>query len=285
MTASSERQTSTPTEILSGREVELVQLDRDHPGFNDQIYRRRRNEIAALAVEWRGDGPLPSVDYNEVEQGIWREVWSHLAPLHARKACRTYLEGCERFRFAHDHIPSFAEVNARLEPLEGFTLAPVAGLVTPRLFLEQLAGRRFLATQYLRHQSEPLYTPEPDVIHEYVGHVPVLAQPELARLNLAFGEATRRTDDPARLEALIRVYWYTLEFGLVEEDGEIKIYGAGILSSFGEIERCTKEPELLPFDLERMAATAYDPTNYQAQLFVTPSFESMHGTLLRWLEA
>jgi len=212
-------------------------------------------------------------------------VWAHLAPLHARKACRTYLDGCERFRFAHDHIPSFAEVNARLGPLEGFTLAPVAGLVTPRLFLEQLGKRRFLATQYLRHHSEPLYTPEPDVIHEYVGHVPVLAHPDLAALNLAFGHAAARADDPRRLEAIIRVYWYTLEFGVARGAQGLEVYGAGLLSSFGELGRFEAEVELRPFDLEAIRQQPFDPTDYQRVLFVAPSVEQALEELRGWLSS
>jgi phenylalanine-4-hydroxylase len=270
---------------LGGSEVQLVALDRDHPGFKDKVYRERRDEIAALALDYDGRGPLPSADYNEVEQGIWKEVWSHLDPLHQQKACRAYLEGCEIFRFSRDHIPSFASVNQRLVRLQGFTLSPVAGLVMPLTFLEQLAQRRFLATQYMRHHSEPLYTPEPDVVHEYVGHVPSLAHPELAELNEAFGHATLRgREDPARIEALIRVYWYTIEFGLLQEDDAIKVYGAGILSSFGELHRCDQEPELRNWDLGAMAADEYDPTNYQAHLYVAPSFARMRDDLLRWLE-
>lgn len=271
---------------LDVSELQLVELDRDHPGFKDLEYRRRRNEIAALATTWDGRRPLPSADYNEVEQGIWREVWTHLDPLHRDKACRTYLEGCEIFRFSREHIPSFKSVNDRLTSLQGFELAPVAGLVMPLTFLEQLAYKRFLATQYMRHHSEPLYTPEPDVVHEYVGHVPFLAHPELAELNAAFGHATVKSrEDSARIEALIRVYWYTIEFGLLSEGGRVKVYGAGILSSFGELRRYETQAEHRAWDLEVMAHDEYDPTNYQAHLYVAPSFQRMRDDLLRWLDA
>ena len=269
---------------FSGEDIELVSLDRDHPGFNDQVYRRRRNEIARLAQDYHSGGPLPSVEYDEAEHRVWRTVWDKLEPLHRQRACRAYLEGTERFGFPKDRIPSFEEVNSRLETLEGFTLAPVAGLVMPLTFLEQLANRRFLATQYMRHHSVPLYTPEPDVVHEYVGHVGALAHPELAQLNLAFGEATVRAVDEAAVERLIRAYWYTLEFGVLEENDQLKVYGAGILSSFGELGNFDHNAELRPWDLEAIAAMDYDPTDYQKVLFVAPSYEQMRRDLLRWLD-
>lgn len=270
---------------FSGADVQLVELDRDHPGFNDQIYRARRNQIAALAGTYVAGGPLPSADYNETEQGVWREVWRHLDELHPKLACRQYLEGLEAFGFDRQRIPSFAEVNAQLEPIEGFTLAPVAGLVMPIDFLVQLGHRRFLATQYMRHHSQPLYTPEPDVIHEYVGHVPTLAHPQLAELNHAFGIASARARDERDILALIRVYWYTVEFGLLEEDGELKVWGAGILSSFGELGRCMTQSELRKWDIGAIAETPYDPTNYQAHVFVAPRFGRLRDELLGWLDS
>lgn len=280
-----------PADAFSGEQVRLVELDQDHPGFSDQVYRRRRNQIAALAYGYRSDGPLPSVDYDPVEHGVWRTVWAKLAPLHARRACREYIEGTERFGFPHDRIPSFAEVNAKLVDLEGFHLAPVAGLVMPVTFLEQLANRRFLATQYMRHHSQPLYTPEPDVVHEYIGHVGALCQPELAELNVAFGEATRRAAanpdaaaGQAAIERLIRVYWYTLEFGLVVEDGETKVYGAGILSSFGELGSFDERAQLRGWDIDAIAHMDYDPTDYQRVLFVAPGFATMRDDLMHWLD-
>lgn len=268
-------------EGFSGARIELVELERDHPGFNDSVYRARRNSIAALAQQYSEGDPFPDVQYNAVEQGVWQTVWGELEAEHARVGCRRYLQACEAYGFDHAVIPSFASVNARLAPLQGFSLLPVAGLVKARMFLEELGNWRFLATQYMRHQSEPLYTPEPDVVHEYIGHVPWLADPELAELNHAFGLAAQRAD-AVRIEALIRVYWYTVEFGVVREDDQLKVYGAGILSSFGEMRRFGSA-EHRPWDLDAMAAHDFDPTHYQAQLYVAPSYPQMREDLLRWL--
>ncbi len=266
---------------FSGARIELVELDRDHPGFNDPIYRQRRNAIAALAQQYSEGDPLPNVEYDEVERGVWETVWGELEQEHRRVACRAYLQACEAFRFDHHAIPSFKVVNAELQPIQGFILLPVAGLVLPRVFLEELGNKRFLATQYMRHHSEPLYTPEPDVVHEYIGHVPWLAHPELAELNHAFGLAAQRAD-AARIEALIRVYWYTIEFGILQEDDVLKVYGAGILSSFGEMRRFV-DAEHRPWDIEAMAADDFDPTDYQAHLYVAPSYAQMRSDLLSWL--
>lgn len=265
-----------------GRDVQLVELTQDHPGFNDKTYRARRDEIAGYAASYTEGAPIEDVAYNADEQSVWRAVWDKLAPLHEQHACEAYLRAAEAFGFAHDHIPGFAEINARLEPTQGFTLAPVAGLVRPETFLLQLGQHRFLATQYMRHGSEPLYTPEPDVVHEYIGHVALLASPQHAALSLAFGRATERAT-AAEVDALIRVYWYTIEFGVLQETDTIKVYGAGHLSSFGEIQR-VREAQLRPWSLPTMAETPFDPTRYQSQLFVAPSYVQMQRDVLAWLE-
>jgi phenylalanine-4-hydroxylase len=267
-----------------GAEIELVTLSQDHPGFNDPVYRTRRDEIAAIARDHVFGTPIAPVPYHEDEQAVWRHVWTKLAPLHEVHAIDEYREGAERFGFDHDYIPSFSEINARLRPLEGFTLAPVAGLVRPETFLRHLGERRFLATQYMRHHSQPLYTPEPDVVHEYIGHVPTLAHPQLAALNDAFGRAAVRAEDPADFDALIRVYWYTIEFGILHDGDRLRVYGAGILSSFGELGRYHLA-DLRPWDLHAMAHCPFDPTQYQAQLFVAPRFAQLRDELLSWLDA
>jgi len=162
-------------------------------------------------------------------------------------------------------------------------MLPVAGLVSERMFLSYLGQGIFLSTQYMRHHSVPLYTPEPDVVHELVGHAPTLAHPLFARLSRAFGEAVAKVDDE-KVHRIARVYWYTLEFGAVEEAGEVKVCGAGLLSSFGELRHFQRDAARWPFDLERMAATPYDPTQYQPGHFVAKSLADMAEQLLFWLE-
>ncbi len=270
---------------MSPNDVELVQLDREHPGFRDPAYRARRDEIARIALDYHlGDRPVPGVAYTDVERQVWQEASRQLAPLHARWACREYLEGRRRLPLDAGRIPQLDDVGGWLAPLTGFRLWPVAGLVSPRTFLTFLAQRVFLSTQYVRHQSAPLYTPEPDVIHEIVGHAPLLAHPALAELNRLFGEAAEATPE-ARAEPLIRLYWYTLEFGLVRENGSLKAIGAGLLSSYGELGRVAAHPDIRPADLDRIAATPFDPTDYQKILFVAESSEALVEGLTAWLRA
>lgn len=258
-------------------DVELVRLDKDHPGFRDEAYRARRNAIAALALRHRIGSPVQDVDYVPAEHAVWRTVLAHLAPLHERYACAAYRDAFPAVGLAAAEIPSFEAVNQRLASGSGFRLEPVGGLVSAATFMAELERGVFLATQYMRHESAPLYTPEPDVIHELVGHAPLLFEPTFAEINRLFGVATRRVleqgGDPARIEALIRSYWYTLEFGVARGPDGLTVYGAGLLSSFGELGRFEQSAELRPFDLDAIAAQPFDPTDYQRVLFVAPSVE------------
>jgi phenylalanine-4-hydroxylase len=262
-------------------EGDLVQLDPDHPGFRDAAYRERRNAIARIALTFKG-GAVPRVAYNEAENQTWRAVQDALMPLHEQYACAEYREGASQVRLPVDQVPQLAEVNATLERTGGFTMRPVAGLVGDRTFLGYLFHRTFLATQYMRHPSRPLYTPEPDVVHELVGHAPTFCEPGFARLNRAFGEAAERVDAET-LARVARLYWYTLEFGVCRERGALKAYGAGLLSSSGELGGFEARAELKPFDPAVISETPYDPTDYQKVLFVAESFGEMAERAVEWL--
>jgi phenylalanine-4-hydroxylase len=142
-----------------------VHLGEDHPGFNDPVYRDRRNEIAAAAMAWTPGEPIPHVDYTDVEHEIWRVVCRELHDKHEKYACRAYLEGKAALGLPEDHVPQLSEVTRGLRPLTGFEYHCAPGLVPLREFYGALADRVFHSTQYVRHPSEPLYTPEPDIIH------------------------------------------------------------------------------------------------------------------------
>ncbi len=262
----------------------LVPLDADHPGFRDACYRDRRDAIARLAIEHAPGSPPPVVDYTAAEHGVWRTVLGSLAPLHRELVAERARRCLALPIFGAGSIPQLATLTRELRGATGFAMEPVAGLVTARDFLTALADRRFLSTQYVRHPSAPLYTPEPDVIHEIIGHATTLHDPELAALHVAFGEAAVGAS-PDRLRAIERVYWFTAEFGLVRTSAGPKALGAGLLSSIGELRQCTRGPELLPFDLERMARTPYDPTGMQPRLFVAPSVDRFLADTRRWLRA
>lgn len=250
-------------------EVEVV-LGPDHPGFRDPGYRRRRNQLAALSVDWRPGDPVPHAAYTEPEHRVWQVIARELEPLHHAHACRGFLEGKEELGLPADHVPQLSEVTDRLEPVTGFRYQPVAGLAPLRDFYGAFAGSAFFSTQYLRHPSQPLYTPEPDVVHEVVGHANQLAWPDVAAVYRLVGEAAARarTDDALRL--LSRIFWFTLEFGVVEEGGQAKAYGAGILSSVGETASFAGA-DIRPLDFAEMAAVPYDITRYQPVLFAARS--------------
>jgi phenylalanine-4-hydroxylase len=267
---------------VSSAPITLVELDRDHPGFRDAVYRRRRNEIAAVAAAYRLDDPVPDITYAPLEHSVWKTALHNLSPFHRRYACREYLAGAAVVPLAQEGIVQLREVNAVLSSRTGFRFWPVAGLVSPRTFLTFLGRKVFLATQYIRHHSAPLYTPEPDVIHELVGHAPLLAHPEIAAIHQLFGQVAERTPE-SRAEALIRVYWYTMEFGLLREGDALRAIGAGLLSSYGEMGRLEQEAEIRPLDLDVIAETPFDTSSYQDVLFVAPSSESLFAELRRWL--
>ena len=153
----------------------VVHLGEEHPGFNDPAYRERRNEIATAATLWSPGEPLPHIDYADVENDIWRTVSRELREKHRKYACREFLAAKAALGLPEDRVPQLDEVTARLQPLTGFEYHPAAGLVPLREFYGSLADRVFHSTQYVRHPSEPLYTPEPDIVHEVIGHGNMLA--------------------------------------------------------------------------------------------------------------
>ena len=249
----------------------LVELDADHPGFNDRAYRRRRDEIAQLALRHDAGEAPPRVDYTPTETATWGTVARELMALYPTHACRELNEILPEVGFFPETLPQLADVDATLRARTGFRVHPVAGLVSPRDFLGMLAERIFPATQYIRHHSVPHYTPEPDVVHELLGHVPMLADPDFAALTQRLGERSLEATDTQILQ-LTRLYWFTIEFGVVRQDGAIRAYGAGLLSSFGELKRAVaEEPVLHRLDVAAAAAADYPITTYQPLLWEVAS--------------
>jgi phenylalanine-4-hydroxylase len=252
----------------------VVHLGEEHPGFNDPAYRERRNEIATAATLWSPGEPIPQIAYADIENEIWRTVCRELRTKHEKYACREYLEAKAALGLPEDRVPQLDEVTARLQPLTGFEYHPAAGLVPLREFYGSLADRVFHSTQYVRHPSEPLYTPEPDIIHEVIGHGNMLASPRLAEIKRQAGDAARRVQTDEALQVIADVFWFTLEFGVIHEGGELKAYGAGILSSYGEIEEF-RHTEIRPIDLAEMSTIEYDITKYQPILYAAESMDHL----------
>jgi phenylalanine-4-hydroxylase len=268
-----EAQLYSPVTRSDDGEVE-VHLDDDHPGVNDPVYRERRNQIAAAALAWEPGRPVPRIDYSENEQEVWRTVCRELPPKYKRYACNAFRDAVGALDLPREHIPQLDEVTAGLAPLTGFEYVPAAGIVPLDEFYGSLADRRFHSTQYVRHHDAPLYTPEPDLIHEVIGHGHLLADPQFAELNRLAGEAARRAETDEGLQMVADVFWFTIEFGVVYEEGELRAYGAGILSSYGEIEEF-RGMEIRPLDFHAMATIDYDITKYQPVLFAAESMDHL----------
>lgn len=262
-----------------------VDLAADHPGVADPQYRRRREEIADAARHLAPGAEAARIAYTPDEHATWTTAATALDELHREHACAAYRAGAERLALPRHEVPQLADVSARLQELTGWRFHAAPGLAPIREFYGALAERRFLSTQYVRHPSVPLYTPEPDVIHELIGHANALAEPRFAELYAVAGAAGRRVaDDEATLQRFSRTFWFTLEFGVVHEDGEIRAYGAGLLSSFGELQEY-RTAEIRDWDPDAMSVTDYDINHYQPVLFAAPSFDTMVADLLGWFGA
>ncbi len=271
-----------------------VELEADHPGFHDPAYRASRARIDALARAYRHGEPLPDVDYSETETDTWREVYQRLRVLQKAHACGAYLRIVEEMEaecgFGCQAIPQIGRVSAFLSSRTGFSIRPVPGLLASREFLAGLAFRVFFATQYVRHHSKPLYTPEPDVCHELIGHAPMFADAAFADFSQEIGLASLGASD-ADIERLARCYWYSVEFGLLKEGGELKAYGAGLLSSFGELAyACGGDagggdrpaPQYLPWDPQVAAERPFPITDYQPAYFVARSLHDARARMRAW---
>ncbi|OMJ26389.1 Phenylalanine-4-hydroxylase [Smittium culicis] len=253
-------------------------LPSDHPGALDKEYRKRRYEITQLAKKHKTGMPLPHIEYTPEERQTWKSVYNNLKQSYQGRACAEFLNIFPLLEsncgYSPDSIPQIEDVSKFLKDCTGFTIRPVMGLLSSRDFLNAFAFRVFHSTQYIRHGSKPLYTPEPDVCHELLGHVPLLAVPDFAEFCHEIGLASLGVSD-SDINKLATFFWFTVEFGLCKNDkNELRAYGAGLLSSSGELEySLSGKPELKPLSLTETPEQEYPITEYQPLYFVSESFK------------
>lgn len=251
-----------------------LELEAGHPGLGDEEYVRRRKDLFALCRQHRLDrlGP-PLIDYTPEETRIWREVSPKLDELHQKHASKIYLQAKKALGISQMEIPQLRTLSKRLERETRIHLVPAEGPLPYRTFYSYIAERGFPVTQFIRHGSHPEFTPEPDMIHDCLGHVPPLMNQDYAEVLTLIGKAVVATPHGEQVLALKRFSWFSIEFGLIEEEGEIKVFGAGILSSTGEIPfSLSADVRRRPFITDEVIETDYDPSRMQDQLFIIPSF-------------
>ncbi|KAK3246987.1 hypothetical protein CYMTET_43503 [Cymbomonas tetramitiformis] len=210
-------------------------LAEDHPGYLDEEYKARRVMIGNLGRSHKVGQEIPRLQYTDTEIATWKEILDSLEEFFPRFACKEYLDAYALCDFSKEEVPQLQDMSELLQKQSGWSIRPVAGLLHPRDFLNGLAFKTFHSTQYMRHHSKPMYTPEPDVCHELIGHVPMLLNPQYAQLAHEIGLASLGASEKD-IWHLTKVYWYTIEFGVVMQEGEAKAFGAGIISSYGEIQ-------------------------------------------------
>lgn len=259
-------------------------LDLDHPGANDEVYRERREHIAHLARSFRTDPVnIPSVDYTTQEKNTWKEVVDILDDLQDKHACSMYLRARKKLNITSNEIPQMKQLSRAVSRFNGMTLAPIEGLVDSRTFLTNLADLRMFCTQYVRHHSRPTFTPEPDVIHEFIGHVPTFADPDLVAFTRYIGEAAKKANNE-QIKKLERLYWFTLEYGLIEEKDELKLFGAGPLAGIEDLQKSMKSgADVRPFDIDVVSETDYNYSFIQPFYFAIPSFSFLKKEMEKFI--
>ncbi|MEX1166283.1 MAG: phenylalanine 4-monooxygenase [Hydrogenophaga sp.] len=214
--------------------------------------------------------------YTEADHGTYRRLYERQSAFLPGLACDAFIEALPSLG-VKDRIPRFEEINERLKPATGWEIVAVPGLIPERPFFDLLANRRFPVTDWIRKPEEFEYIVEPDVFHDLFGHVPLLFNPVFADYVQRYGAGGLKAHDLGAGELLSRLYWYTIEFGLIQQPDGLRAYGAGILSSSGELRHSVNsaEPLRIALDLVRCMGTRYKLDNYQATYFVIESFQQL----------
>ena len=222
-------------------------------------------------------------NYAQAEHEVWITLYERQAALLEGRACDPFMRGLEALDLHRSGIPDFARINVELNRLTGWSVVAVPGLVPDEVFFDHLANRRFPAGQFIRKPQELDYLQEPDIFHDVFGHVPMLTDPVFADYMAAYGRGGQRALERGQLANLARLYWYTVEFGLLQTAQGARIYGAGIVSSRAESIFALDDPSpnRLAFDLERVMRTPYRIDDFQQVYFVIPSLQALLDATLQ----
>jgi phenylalanine-4-hydroxylase len=216
--------------------------------------------------------------YTQVEHDTWDTLYARQMKILPGRACDAFMKGLQALDLNTGGIPDFALMNPKLKALTGWTVVCVPGLVPDDVFFDHLANRRFPSGQFIRKPDQLDYLQEPDIFHDVFGHVPMLTDPTFADYMQAYGKGGQRAQGLGMLKNLARLYWYTVEFGLMEDTDGLRIYGAGIVSSASESVFALEDPSpnRIAFDLERIMRTDYRIDDFQQVYFVVPSIEALN---------
>ena len=222
--------------------------------------------------------------YTSEDHEVWQTIFDKRMAQLEHDGSRVFLRGAEAIALSRSHVPRVSDVNALLLPMSGWSSHPVPGYIPARCFFAFLAKRQFPTTITVRPKSSMAYLPEPDIIHDIFGHVPLHTDPSFAEFLQTYGRAALLTDDPVHTERLARLFWFTVEFGLIHEDGRLKLYGSGLISSEGEGHYALQSPKVdrRPFDLDRVCDTPFEIDHYQPILYVLDSFEQLADAMNRY---
>jgi phenylalanine-4-hydroxylase len=218
--------------------------------------------------------------YTAEQHAVWTELVRRRMPQIEQHAASEYLEGFESLCLPYDRLPNLAAVSAKLQPRTGWNTTAVSGFMPAPAFFEMLAARRFPTTTWLRNRDSLEYTPEPDIFHDVFGHVPMHAHPVFADFLAHYGQVCSRIEDEAILERIGRVFWYTVEFGLIRQRGEINVYGSGLISSNGECSNVIHGGcEVRPFVLDEVLHTPVKVDEMHHLLFAIESFDEIFDAM------
>lgn len=215
--------------------------------------------------------------YSPAEHEMWDTLFARQSAMLSARAAPAFLEGMDVLRMTRPGIPDFDELSERLHRLTGWSVVAVRGLIPDEMFFENLANRRFVAGRFIRTPEQIDYLREPDIFHDVFGHVPLLVHPVFADYMQAYGRGGLRSLEYGSIHRLARLYWHTVEFGLVRDGNGLKVYGAGIVSSGSESRHAldSDSPNRLEFDLKRIMRTRYRIDDFQQNYFVIDSFDQL----------